>query len=127
MKLVLVVPRYGAEIVGVAETLVRRFARRLPRPEFDVTIFLIFALYLAGTTFYGATCWPERTLFWPCLHDEPFAHFGQTWMLPDACHGVIFLTEPEQLGRSGTPRYAAYNWLATIDRLRQAVQAWVRQ
>ena len=37
-RLGFVVPRYGREVLGGAETFTRRFAERLPREEFDVTV-----------------------------------------------------------------------------------------
>ncbi len=180
MKLSIVVPRYGDEIVGGAETLARQLAEHLPRPEFDARIlttctdnlgdgeniypaglarvngvpvlrfpinhkarnasrfheltarlinhtpltvdeelewidngvhspelyaylarhgpqydFLIFVPYLYGTTFYGSTLWPERTIVWPCLHDELFAHFVQTRLMLETCRGVMFNSESE--------------------------------
>ena len=38
IRLAFVVPRFGPEVLGGAETFARRFAGRLPRDEFDVTI-----------------------------------------------------------------------------------------
>jgi glycosyltransferase involved in cell wall biosynthesis len=38
-RLAFVVPRYGVEIVGGAETLARGFAERLPRDRFDVEVW----------------------------------------------------------------------------------------
>ncbi|MEP7198323.1 MAG: glycosyl transferase, partial [Chloroflexota bacterium] len=180
MKLAFVVPRYGADIVGGAETLARSFAERLPRAEFDVEVwttcandlqtwrnvypagvthitgvrvrrfpidahmrnekrywelmikftnrwpttvadeyewiaqsahspalyahiaqhgqsydYLIFLPYLFGTTFYGTTLWPERSLLFPCLHDEPFARFVETRAMMESCRGLLFISPPE--------------------------------
>jgi glycosyltransferase involved in cell wall biosynthesis len=181
MKLAIVVPRYGQDILGGAETFARQLAEHLPRPEFQVEVLttcasdllawrnvypagstlingvrvwrypvdhrfyqerlyndltnkfskyrpatldeeyawidqlahsptlyehiarwgskydlLIFVPYIFGTTLYGATLWPERSIIWPCLHDEPFAHFLQTRLMLASCRGIMFTTEPER-------------------------------
>ncbi len=57
--------------------------------------FLIFGPYLFGITQYGTTLWPERTVLWPHLHDEPFAHFLQTRLMMESCRGIMFNCEPE--------------------------------
>lgn len=58
--------------------------------------YLIFAPYLFGTTFYGAALYPERSIVWPCLHDEPFAYFLETRLMLSACRGLMFNCEPER-------------------------------
>jgi len=58
--------------------------------------FLIFVPYLFGTTFYGTSLWPERSVLWPCLHDEPFARFLQTRVMMQDCRGIMFTSEPER-------------------------------
>lgn len=180
MKLAIVIPRYGKNILGGAETLARNLAERLPKPEFDVEVlttcardlatwrnvyppgrttvnevpvrrfridhrfrdeqrfwellskflngcpttvgdeyewiahsahspvlysyiaeqgrrfdFLLFIPYLYGTTFYGTTLLPARSIIWPCLHDEVFAYFLQTRLMMEACRGLMFNSEPE--------------------------------
>jgi len=180
MRLALVVPRYGEEVLGGAETFARQLAEHLPRPEFSVQVlttcandlltwrnvyspgptqvngvrvrrfpidhrfrnerrywelmikftnrwpttvdeeyewidhsahspalythiaqhgleydFLIFVPYVFGTIFYGTTLWPERSILWPCLHDEPFARFLQTRLMMTSCRGLMFTSEPE--------------------------------
>ncbi len=180
MKLAIVAPRYGPEIVGGAETFARRLAELLPAPEFHVEVWttctdnlgagenvyppgrqeingvpvlrfpidarfrneqlfhqltakisqyavtsiedeyawidnnvhspalyrhimregrafdlLLFIPYLYGITFYGASIWPERTIIWPCLHDEPFAYFLQTRLMLATSRGVMFNSEAE--------------------------------
>jgi glycosyltransferase involved in cell wall biosynthesis len=60
--------------------------------EFDL---LLFIPYLYGITFYGASIWPGRTVIWPCLHDEPFAHFLQTRLMLASSRGVMFNSEAE--------------------------------
>ncbi len=44
MKLAFVIPRYGAEIVGGAETLARSFAEHLPSDRFEVEVLTTCAL-----------------------------------------------------------------------------------
>lgn len=180
MKLAIVVPRYGEEILGGAETLARQLAEHLPRPEFDVEVlttcskdlknwrnaypsglthinsvpvhrfpidhrwrdeqcyweamikftnrwpttvdeeyewidhsahspelyayltqkgsecdFVIFTPYPFGITFYGTSILPERSVLFPCLHDEPFARFLQTRLMMESCRGLMFISLPE--------------------------------
>ena len=57
---------------------------------------LIAGPYPFGLTFYSAALCPERTVLWPHLHDEPFAHFAQTRLMLEACRGVQFNCEPER-------------------------------
>lgn len=180
VKLAIVIPRYGKDILGGAETLARGLAERLPRSDFDVEVlttcandlaswrnvypsgptavngvpvtrfridhrfrdearfwellgkfmngcpttvdeeyewidhsahspalysyilergrqfdFLIFIPYLYGTTFYGTTLLPDRSIVWPCLHDEVFAYFLQTRLMLESCRGVMFNSKPE--------------------------------
>ena len=181
MRLAIVVPRYGEEILGGAETFARELAERLPRQEFDVEVLttcaddlvswrnvfpagkmqvhgipvyrfpiahhlrdkkrywelmikftnrwpttvdeeyawiaqsahspelyayiarhgtsydlLLFVPYLFGMTFYGTSLYPERSVLWPCLHDEPFARFLQTRLMMQECRGIMFTSEPER-------------------------------
>lgn len=56
---------------------------------------LIFGPYLFGTTFYGTTLWPDQTVLWPHLHDEPFAHFAETRLMMESCRGIMFNSQPE--------------------------------
>jgi glycosyltransferase involved in cell wall biosynthesis len=180
MKLAIVVPRYGEEVLGGAEASARQLAEILPRPEYDIQVLttcaedlltwrnvyppgptqingaavqrfpiehrfrdrrrhqqiheklthgcpvtvdeeytwiensahspdlyahiaqsetrydlLIFVPYLASTSFYGSAIWPQRSVLWPCLHDEPFAYFLQTRLMMESCCGLMFLSEPE--------------------------------
>jgi len=60
--------------------------------EYD---FLIFGPYLFGPMFYGITLWPERSILWPHIHDEPFAYFLQTRLMMQSCRGIMFNSEPE--------------------------------
>ena len=62
-------------------------------PDYD---YLIFVPYLFGPTLYGAMIWPERSILWPCLHDEVYARFLHVRLTLEACHGLMFITEPEK-------------------------------
>jgi glycosyltransferase involved in cell wall biosynthesis len=61
-------------------------------PEYELLVFLP---YLFGITYYGISLWPERSILWPCLHDEPFARFLETRLMMQACRGLMFMSEPE--------------------------------
>jgi len=56
---------------------------------------LFFIPYLYGITYYGASLWPDRTVIWPCLHDEPFAYFLQTRLMLASSRGVMFNSQEE--------------------------------
>ncbi|MBN1874893.1 MAG: glycosyltransferase family 4 protein [Anaerolineae bacterium] len=58
---------------------------------------LFFVPYLFGTTFYGMTLCPERSVLWPCLHDEAFAYFLQTRLMLESGCGIMFNSEPEKV------------------------------
>ena len=180
MKLAIVVPRYGPDIVGGAEAFARLLAEQLSQSEFEVEVWttctdnlgqgenvyaagiqhingvrvhrfpidlrfrdtplfhkltakfiqfapttvedeeawlannvhspalyahimrygkdfdlLLFTPYLYGLTIYGASIWPERSILWPCLHDEPFAYFAQTRLMLTSCRGTLFNSAAE--------------------------------
>lgn len=57
--------------------------------------FLIFVPYLFGITYYGAAIFPDRSILWPCLHDEVYAYLDPTRALYNASLGVMFNTYPE--------------------------------
>jgi glycosyltransferase involved in cell wall biosynthesis len=61
--------------------------------EFD---FLIFIPYLFGTTYYGTTIAPERSILWPCYHDEIYAYMQPTADVYHSCLGVQFNSYPEK-------------------------------
>ena len=181
VRLGIVVPRYGPEVLGGAETFARHFAEHLPPDEFDVTVLttcaldlltwrnehppgetrvgglrilrfpvdhrrrdvrlfqrltdrvnrgepttvedqvawlehsahspelytylarhgadydlFIFLPYLFGTTLYGSTVWPEKSVVWPCLHDEPYAYFTDVRLMLQNVRGLMFTSAPEQ-------------------------------
>ena len=58
--------------------------------------FLFFAPYLFGTTYYGAAIHPERSILWPCLHDEIYAYLQPMYEMYKSCLGVMFNTYPEK-------------------------------
>ena len=60
--------------------------------QFDL-VFLI--PYLFGTTFYASTLCPERTIIWPCLHDEVYAQLDITRELLLTARGILFNSNAE--------------------------------
>ena len=180
-RLAIVVPRYGPQVLGGAETLARQFAEHLPPDEFAVTVLttcardlltwrneyppgdsrinsvrvlrfpinhrhrdarlfqrltdrfnrgepagladraawlehgahspdlylhlarhgqaydlLIFLPYLFGTTIYGSTIWPEKSVICPCLHDEPYAYFADVRLMLHGARGLMLISAAEQ-------------------------------
>ena len=180
-KIGFVVPRYGLDVLGGAETFARQFAEHLPPGEFDVTVLttcardlvtwqneyppgesqinnvrvlrfpidhrrrdvrlfqrltdrfnrgepaspadqatwlehsahspdlylhlaghghaydlLIFLPYLFGTTIYGSTIWPEKSVICPCLHDEPYAYFADVRLMLRSVRGLMFISPAER-------------------------------
>lgn len=57
---------------------------------------LIFLPYLFGTTIYGSAIWPEKSVICPCLHDEPYAYFGDVRLALAGARGLIFISPAEQ-------------------------------
>jgi glycosyltransferase involved in cell wall biosynthesis len=180
-KIGFVVPRYGLDVLGGAETFARQFAEHLPPGEFDVTVLttcardlltwrneylpgeswinnvrvlrfpidhrrrnarlfqrltdrfnrgepaspadqtawlehsahspdlylhlarhgqaydlLIFLPYLFGTTVYGSTVLPEKSVICPCLHDEPYAYFADVRLALSSTRGLMFISPAER-------------------------------
>jgi len=176
-----VVPRYGLDVLGGAETFARQFAEHLRPGEFDVTVLttcardlltwrneypqgesringvrvlrfpidhrrrdarlfqrltdrfnrgepadpadqtawlehsahspdlylhlarhgdaydlLVFLPYLFGTTIYGSTIWPEKSVVCPCLHDEPYAYFADVRLMLHTVRGLMFISHAER-------------------------------
>jgi glycosyltransferase involved in cell wall biosynthesis len=56
---------------------------------------VVFAPYVFPLIHYAATLWPERSVIWPCLHDEAFAHFESTRLMLSQSLGVIYNSLPE--------------------------------
>ncbi len=181
MRLGIVVPRYGPDILGGAESFARKLAEHLPSPEFEVVVLttcmnnvgsgenvypagwthingvstcrfpvdhrfrnvarfhelttritrnipltvdeeyewidqnphspalysylvrhgpsfdlLLCVPYLYGITIYASALWPERTVLWPCLHDESFAHFLAVRLMLTSCRGLMLNSEAEE-------------------------------
>jgi glycosyltransferase involved in cell wall biosynthesis len=59
--------------------------------------FLIFMPYLVGMTLHGATIYPDKSIIWPCLHDELFAYLAPVRRLLRKAAGIIFNTPAEQM------------------------------
>ncbi|MBN1135180.1 MAG: glycosyltransferase family 4 protein [Anaerolineae bacterium] len=57
---------------------------------------LIFLPYLFGTTIYGSAIWPEKSVICPCLHDEPYAYFGDVRLMLSSARGLMFISPAEQ-------------------------------
>jgi glycosyltransferase involved in cell wall biosynthesis len=68
-------------------------ALALEAASFD---FLVFIPYLFPTTYYGTAISPERSILWPCLHDEVYAYLQPSRDMFRLCRGVVFNSEPEQ-------------------------------
>jgi glycosyltransferase involved in cell wall biosynthesis len=58
--------------------------------------FLIFMPYIIGTTFHGAGIRPQKSIIWPCLHEELPAFLVPTRLLLASVAGLIFNTPFEQ-------------------------------
>jgi glycosyltransferase involved in cell wall biosynthesis len=180
IRLGFVIPRYGPEVLGGAETFARHLVERLPPDEFDVTVIttcardlltwrneypagetqggalrvlrfpvdhhrrdgrlfqrltdrvnrgepttsedqaawlehnphspelyrylarhggeydlFILLPYLFGITLYGSAVWPEKSVIWPCLHDEPYAYFADVRLMLQSVRGLMFTSAPE--------------------------------
>lgn len=61
----------------------------------DLYDLFIFVPYLFGTTYYGSTIRPKKSIIWPCLHDEPYAYFEATRTMLEECRGIMFNSWPE--------------------------------
>ncbi len=61
-------------------------------PAFDVVIALPYTVPLVH---YAAWLVPEKTLLWPCLHDEPYAYMEPVRLLMENVWGVAFNTPEE--------------------------------
>ncbi len=57
---------------------------------------LIFVPYLFPTTYYGASIVPDKSVIWPCLHDEGYAWLAPTRATLASARGVMFNVEPER-------------------------------
>lgn len=57
---------------------------------------ILFAPYVFPLVQYGAAIYPERSVIWPCLHDEAFARLEPTRLMLNQALGVIYNSEPER-------------------------------
>ncbi|MGC9332840.1 MAG: glycosyltransferase family 4 protein, partial [Anaerolineae bacterium] len=57
---------------------------------------LLFLPYLSATTLYGSAIWPDKSVIWPCLHDEPYAYFSDVRSMLLSVQGLMFVSAPEQ-------------------------------
>ena len=60
--------------------------------NFDAIIALPYASPLAH---YAAWAAPDKFIFWPCLHDEPYAYMEPIHLLMEQVYGVMFNTPEE--------------------------------
>jgi glycosyltransferase involved in cell wall biosynthesis len=60
--------------------------------RFDAVVILPYASPLAH---YAAWAAPQKTIFWPCLHDEPYAYMEPAHLLLENVWGVMF-NSPEE-------------------------------
>ena len=73
-----------------SKSLYEHIARHAP--EFDA---LFFGPYLFGTTFWGSLIAPEKSLLFPCLHDEPDAYQDVIASMFRQVRGCLFNSAPE--------------------------------
>jgi glycosyltransferase involved in cell wall biosynthesis len=60
--------------------------------EFDAVITLPYASPLIHYACWAA---PDRTILWPCLHNEPYAYFEPLRLLMESVYGVMY-NSPEE-------------------------------
>lgn len=59
----------------------------------DAVLVMPYAMQL---THWAAWAAPQRVVFWPCLHDEPYAYMEPTRLLLENVRGVAFNAPEEQ-------------------------------
>jgi glycosyltransferase involved in cell wall biosynthesis len=57
---------------------------------------IILSPYLFPIIQYATTIHPEKSVIWPCLHDEAFAKFESTRLMLSQALGVIYNSDPER-------------------------------
>jgi glycosyltransferase involved in cell wall biosynthesis len=62
--------------------------------RFDALVTLPYASPLAH---YAAWAAPDKVIFWPCLHDEPYAYMEPVHLLLECVWGVMFNAPEESL------------------------------
>ncbi len=170
-RLAFVVPRYGPDILGGAESLARGFAERLAQRHWEVEVwttcaqdhydwrnvypagvkevnnvvvrrfpavvysavedaetadrveieyrwteqgmhspqlyhhirqygqnfdYLVIIPYPLGFSCYSASIYPERSIIWPCLHNEPPAYFEPVRVMLHQARGIILNSKAER-------------------------------
>jgi glycosyltransferase involved in cell wall biosynthesis len=58
--------------------------------------YLIFLPYQFGLICYSASICPERSIIWPCLHDDVVAHFEPVRVMLHQAKGIILNTHAER-------------------------------
>ncbi len=66
----------------------------LLKDEKDLDLVL-FAPYLFGTTFFGASLIPDKAILLPCLHDEAYAYQAIFRNIFSKCKGIVWNAAPE--------------------------------
>ncbi len=62
-------------------------------PDFN---YLIFIPYPFGFTCYAASLYPERSIIWPCLHDDFVAYFEPVRVMLHQARGIILNSQAEK-------------------------------
>jgi glycosyltransferase involved in cell wall biosynthesis len=75
---------------GYSEPLLAAIETSGPRVD-----AIIFAPYLFPSTVYGVRRHPRNSIVIPCLHDEPFIHFGLVQEALRSAHGLLFNSDAE--------------------------------
>ena len=57
---------------------------------------LIFLPYPFGFTCYGASIYPQKSIIWPCLHNDPVAYFEPVRVMLNQAKGVILNSDAEK-------------------------------
>jgi len=62
------------------------------RQEYDLFLYIP---YMFGTTYYGILKCPEKSVMFPCFHEEPYIHMGIYRKAFEKVAGLIYYSEPE--------------------------------
>ena len=57
--------------------------------------YILCLPYISTIAYTAAWIAPEKTILWPCFHDEPFAYFEPFRLLMQSVYAAIFLTPEE--------------------------------
>jgi glycosyltransferase involved in cell wall biosynthesis len=58
--------------------------------------FFIFTPYMFGTTYYGISICPEKSILIPCLHEESYAYMDIYKNMFTRSRGIIFYSDAEE-------------------------------